>query len=107
MEDLLIEVVEIERDDAFVSEAPVLVYLRCDRLADLKDAVVDALATNDASAREVAVVGLNVLLDAGHMFGHPNAEILADVVNQVVEQFGEHPMAEALIKRTRRNQWVN
>jgi len=78
------------------------------RLTDLKDAVVDVLATNDASAREVAVVGLNVMLDAvGHMFGHPNADILADVVNQVIEQLSDNPLAEALIKRTRRNQWVN
>jgi len=78
------------------------------RLTDLKDAVVDALAANNASAREVAAVGLNVMLDAvGHMFGHQNAEILADVVNQVVEQLSDNPLAEALIKRTRRNQWVN
>lgn len=77
------------------------------RLTDLKDAVVDALATNHASAREVAVVSLNVMLDAvGHMFGHPNAEILADVVNQVVEHLS-NPLEEALVKGTRRNQWVN
>ena len=78
------------------------------RLADLKDAVVDALATNDASAREAAVVGLNVMLDAvGHMFGEMNAEILADVINQVVAQFGDHPLAAELIGRTRGEQWVN
>jgi hypothetical protein len=78
------------------------------RLADLKDAVVDALATNDASAREVAVVGLNVMLDAvGHMFGEMNAKILADVINQVVTQFGDHPLAAELIERARGKQWVN
>jgi hypothetical protein len=78
------------------------------RLADLTGAVVGALEKNDASAHETAGVGFNAMLDAfGHMFGETNAEILANVINQVVAQLSDHPLVEELVEHIQGLQKTN